>query len=121
MVSNMKANVKNAKVFNVEVDKEYPVKQFVCEVDTYCELSLPNGIYGTNETRIDNKSISLNGIVIRNVEHIIIECTDEMLWFVCLDKDCNIVASRQIKRNEMLVVNETAVDTYEYNFIKAVK
>ena len=44
-----------------------------------------------------------------------------MLWFVCLDKDCNIVASRQIKRNEMLVVNETAVNTYEYNFIKAVK
>ena len=121
MVSNMKVNIKKAKVFNIEVGKEYSVKQFVNCVDTYYKLSLPNGIYGSNKTRIETKCIEINGIIISNVGNLVIECFDEMLWFVCLDADNNILASRGIKRNEMLVVNETAVNTYLYDFIKVVK
>ena len=109
-------NVEDAKQIQLELNKKYDLKQFVNCVDACYKLSLPNGIYGENKTRVKNKSIELNGIIIRNVENIIIECFDEMLWFVCLDANNNILASRGIKKNEELLVNETSVLTYEYNF-----
>lgn len=121
MLNNNKLYLKNVEEIELRADKEYNLKQFINNYINKCfRLTLPNGIYGSNETRIETKCIEINGIIISNVDNLVIECFDEMLWFVCLDADNNILASRGIKRNERLVIKETAAKTYLYNFIKAV-
>ena len=109
-------SVKDALELQIELNKKYDLKQFITNTNTCYRLSLPHGIYGENNTRIKNRSVELNGIVIKNVEYLVLNCIQEMLWFVCIDKEYNVVATKQISKNERLVVYETSSKTYRYKF-----
>ena len=74
--------------------------------------------YGQNTTRISNKCISLNSILVSNVDKIKVEvsCDNNLVTFNFIDTKGNKICSRVLKLNESFVVKDGNFDCPEYSF-----
>ena len=83
------------------------------------ELSVENGLYGSNETRTDLKIVEFNGFMIRGVAKIVV-AVDDFTVFRFYNADGQILAERMMKIYEALTVKNTSMGTLKYNFERVI-
>lgn len=96
--------------------KEYTSKSFLVGEH---ELSIENGLYGSNETRNELKIVEVDGFLLHNVSKITVQA-DDFVVFRFVNAKGEIVAERMMKYYESLTISDTSVNTLQYKFKRSV-